>query len=390
MADRTEETEKFGTNDGIDMKMRRAALIVMASLLLGLPGIATSGLRAGADTTSGAQIDHIMSFDGNSGWLNSPPLTLDALQGKIVLVDFWEYTCINCLRTLPYLKAWYSRYSADGFVIIGVHAPEFDFSGDKVNVAAAVSRLGVTWPVVLDDDHKIWLRYQNQAWPQEFLFDQKGNLVDMEQGEGNYLNTEANIQRLLKAQNPSIQLPSLMALLPQDSYDKPGALCYPQTAETYVGPWHGQAIANAGPSNDPTADTLYEDKGNHTDGDIYLTGYWHATSQGQGMVTGGSDSYLSLRYHAIQVVSVMRPENGSAVRVNVEEDGSPVPHADAGSDIQYDPSGMSYVNVDTPRAYELLMNSHFGQHDLRLSPDRFGLGVYSFAFESCEVPKANS
>ena len=190
--------------------------------------------------------DSLQNFDGASGWLNSAPLTPAGLHGKVGLVDFWEYTCINCLRTLPYLKAWYARYHDKGFEIVGVHSPEFGFSGDRSNVAAAAARLGITWPVALDDDHAIWLRYGVASWPTEALFDQDGKLVETQVGEGDYPQTESEIQSLLIAKNSGLHLPPVMALRPQDSYDKSGSVCYPQTNETYVGPWHGPTIADAG------------------------------------------------------------------------------------------------------------------------------------------------
>jgi thiol-disulfide isomerase/thioredoxin len=353
------------------------AAVFAACLLLESTGISAPARAAG--------VDSIQNFTGGAGWLNGPPITPADLRGKVVLVDFWEYTCVNCLRTLPYLKAWYSRYHADGLEIIGVHSPEFGFSGDRQNVVTAAQRLGVTWPVVLDDDHTIWTRFNVQAWPTEDLFDQNGKLVELQQGEGNYQQTEAKIQALLKAKNSSLQLPAVMALLPQDSYDKPGAVCYPQTPEMFVGPWHGQMIANAGAFNDPAKDTIYQDPGSHTEGALYLQGYWHATQDLEGMVSGGSDGYLQLHYKAIQVLTIMKPESGGSGRVVVTQDGKPVAHADAGPDIRFDADGTSYVTVDAARAYELLDNVHFGQHELRLAPQHFGVGIYDFAFESCEV-----
>jgi hypothetical protein len=146
-------------------------------------------------------------------------------------------------------------------------------------------------------------------------------------------------------------------------------------------------IANAGAFNSASGDSNYEDGGTgHRDGSVYLQGYWHAGPQGQAMVSGGNDGSLSLHYHPIQVVVVTKPETGGPIRVNVTQDGKPIDHEDAGNDIHYDSACSSYVSVDAARAYEVVMNAHFGQHDLRLLPLRFGLGVHSFAFESCEVP----
>jgi thiol-disulfide isomerase/thioredoxin len=331
-----------------------------------------------------AEGDAMLPFDGGTGWLNGPALTPADLHGKVVLVDFWEYTCINCLRTLPYLREWYRRYHDDGFVIVGVHTPEFKFSGDRQNVEAATKRLDVTWPVVLDDNRAIWNRYHNNIWPHELLYDQNGKLVEDAVGEGNYQLTESRIQALLKAANPQLHLPALMALLPQDSYTKPGSVCYPQTAEVETGSAFGTKIADATDLNDPYTDTEYVDpQHGHQDGSIYLSSYWHTTSQA--VISGGNDSALTIRYHAIQVVSVIKLESGSATRVDVTQDGKPIAREDAGADIHYDAGGNSYITVDAPRAYDLIMNKHFGQHELRLSPERYGVGIYSFAFESCEV-----
>jgi thiol-disulfide isomerase/thioredoxin len=363
--------------------LRRIGKLAAAAILAA--GICLSLAARGASDAPSA--DTILSFDGNTGWVNSPPLTLSDLHGKVVLVDFWEYTCINCLRTLPYLRAWYDRYHDDGFVIIGVHTPEFGFSGETGNVQAAVKQLGISWPVALDSKTTIAHRYQMWGWPEEFLYDQNGQLVETQKGEGNYPQTEAKIQSLLRATNPNAHFPAVMALLPQDSYDKPGAVCYPQTPETFVGPWHGQSIANAS-ALQGTGDANYIDSptATHQDGAVYLSGYWHISPDGEAMVSGGSDGYLSLLYQAIQVEVVMKPENGGSVRVNVTEDGKPVPREDAGSDLQFDSNGNSYVMVDASRAYDVIMNKQFGKHSLHLAPDHYGLGIYDIAFESCEVP----
>src|SRR6185437_11098435 len=210
---------------------------------------------AGGAAYAQSRSQTMRGFDGASGWINSPPLAPQALRGKVVLVDFWEYTCINCLKTLPYLRAWYQRYHSDGFVIVGVHSPEFAFSGQRDNVAAAVKRLGVTWPVAIDDRMEIWQRYGNQAWPGEYLYDQNGALVEQRYGEGGYPQTEAKIQALLKARDPALKMPPVMALLPQDSYAKPGAVCYLQTPEILVGPNRSDAIANMPRFLDPGRDT---------------------------------------------------------------------------------------------------------------------------------------
>ncbi|MBV9233388.1 MAG: redoxin family protein [Candidatus Eremiobacteraeota bacterium] len=354
----------------------------MKTLLAGLIGAAL--LLAVHPAVAGAakpSADRIQSFDGAGGWINSPPLTLDDLRGKVVLVDVWEYTCINCLRTLPYLREWYRRYHDHGFVIVGVHTPEFDFTHDPKNVESAVRRLGVVWPVALDNRMAIWNRYENTVWPHEYLFDRSGRLVESVLGEGAYQQTEAKIQALLKAGDPSLRLPAVMPLLPQDSYDKPGAVCYPQTAEMLIG--HG-VVRNLRGSPGQASNFSY-DSSAPQDGAVELQGYWRVTPQAA--VSDESDGHLRLRYHAIQLMAVLRPEEGRSVRVDVLQDGRPIAAGDAGADVRYDSAHRSYVLVDQPRAYDLVMNARFGNHTLELAPTGAGVGVYDFAFESCEIPK---
>jgi thiol-disulfide isomerase/thioredoxin len=320
---------------------------------------------------------------GGSGWLNGATLTRADLQGKVVLVDFWEYTCINCLHTLPYLEEWFRRYKDAGFVIVGIHTPEFSFSADTANIDAADKRLGVRYPVLLDPNGVLWKRFGNHEWPHEYLYDQAGNLVEDAAGEGNYQETEAKIQALLKARNPQLRLPALMALLPQDNYTKPGSVCYPHTPEVQAGILRGPGPANLARFMNPAAENNFADAGSHQDGIIYLRGFWRTTDQAA--VSAGDDGSAALKYHAIQVVAVMRPEDGHPIRVAVTQDGRPVARQDAGPDIQYGPDGSSYVDVNAPRAYDIIMNKHYGEHEVALAPQRFGLGLYSFDFESCEV-----
>lgn len=343
--------------------------------LLAVSLVFTLGL---ADGTYG-----IPSFDGSNGWINSPPLATRDLDGKVVLVDFWEYTCVNCLRTLPYLRTWWQRYHDDGFVIVGIHSPEFDISADKGNVEKAVEQLGVKWPVVLDNNFTLWKRYANNGWPHEYLFDQSGRLVDTVDGEGQYPQTEAKIQSLLLAQNHKLSLPPVMQLLPQDSYDKPGAMCYLHTLEQLVG-----KVPFANASMHGTAPGTYVDDGTaYKDGGVYVQGAWKKTAETA--LDEAVPAYMTMRYHAIQVVVVLASEGGKNMRVDVTQDGEPVARGDAGRDMHYDGDGKSYLTVDAPRAYDVVMNAKMGYHNLRLTPASAGLNVYSFAFEACEVPKSN-
>jgi cytochrome c biogenesis protein CcdA/thiol-disulfide isomerase/thioredoxin len=175
-----------------------------------LPGY-TDALQARVEGTAAAELagpTRLQNFGvapelaGIRHWLNGPPRTLAGLRGKVVLVDFWTYSCINCLRTVPHLKAWYAAYHGHGFEIVGIHTPEFAFEHVASNVSAATKRLGVTWPVALDNDYGTWRAFGNQYWPAEYLLDKRGRVRNVHFGEGSYGETEAMIRTLLGEQGP--------------------------------------------------------------------------------------------------------------------------------------------------------------------------------------------
>ena len=145
---------------------------------------------------------------GTQAWINSAPLKIQGLRGKVVLIDFWTYTCINCIRTFPYLKLWHSKYADDGLVIIGVHAPEFQFEHELENVQQAVTNHGISWPVVQDNDFETWRAYQNHYWPTKYLIDKDGIMRYSHVGEGAYAETESQIRALLEEAGADLSLSS--------------------------------------------------------------------------------------------------------------------------------------------------------------------------------------
>ena len=187
--------------------------------------------RQGVESARLPRLGAAPDFVGNQRWFNTPggrPLSLESLRGKVVLVDFWTYTCINCLRTLPYLEAWDKRYRSDGLVIVGVHSPEFPFERDAGNVQAAIEREGIRYPVAQDNKLATWDAWGNQYWPAEYLIDARGQVRDAHFGEGEYDRTEMNIRALLK----------------EAGHPNPGAMADPKgavhptrlaTPETYLG-----------------------------------------------------------------------------------------------------------------------------------------------------------
>jgi thiol-disulfide isomerase/thioredoxin len=323
-----------------------------------------------------------------ANWINAEPLTLASLRGRPVLVDFWEYSCINCLRTLPYLKSWYERYKPFGLEIIGIHVPEFEFGKDRANVEKAVKELGITWPVVLDNGYETWKRYQNSVWPREFLLDADGTVVHDQSGEGGYAEAEALIQQLIKRAKPDAKLPKLMPAV--RDIDKPGAVCFRTSPELYMGFERG-AVGNA-EGLSPGQVTTYSDPGSELNPDVaYLSGKWE--SQREHLRSAGpasNEQFLTLKYHAAKVFCVARQEVAPGTvadakvepfRVVVEEDGSPLSKEAAGEDVEIE-NGQSYFKVDGDRLYKLVSNPEFGEHVLRLYPQSDRFGLYTFTFET--------
>jgi cytochrome c biogenesis protein CcdA/thiol-disulfide isomerase/thioredoxin len=207
-------------------------------------GAAPGATSAGGSATGSSGLPVLAvapEFTGIDHWLNSQPLTMTGLRGKVVLVDFWTYSCINCIRTLPYVESWYQKYAAEGLVIVGVHTPEFAFEHDTGNVAAAISRFGITYPVAQDNEFGTWQAYNNEYWPADYLIDAAGNIRSTHFGEGDYLQTEQEIRGLL-AEAGRTALPSAA----------PSAATPPfannQTPETYIGTDRAQSFASPQPA----------------------------------------------------------------------------------------------------------------------------------------------
>ena len=174
-----------------------------------------------------------------ANWLNSPPLTMAGLRGKVVLVDFWTYSCINCIRTLPYVESWYQKYGPEGFVVVGVHTPEFAFEHDTANVAAAIKRFGLTYPVAQDNNYVTWTAFGNQYWPADYLIDANGVIRDTHFGEGDYVKTEGEIRSLLaEAGMSALPTPAVSAAAPP--------FVSGETGETYLGTDRANAFAYNG------------------------------------------------------------------------------------------------------------------------------------------------
>lgn len=189
------------------LSARSFATLLMTALALGLCPFAfgqDARIQGNALSASFVRLPDegaMPSFNGAIQWLNSTPLTAESLRGKVVLVEFWTYSCINCLHTLPYVKAWAEKYSKQGLVVVGVHTPEFPFEGDVGNVKKVISDLGIKHPVVLDNDYAIWRSFRNRYWPAHYFVDARGRIRFHHFGEGAYAESERVIQQLLREAN---------------------------------------------------------------------------------------------------------------------------------------------------------------------------------------------
>ena len=324
-------------------------------------------------------------FTGAHPWFNSQPLSLQKeLKGKVVLVDIWEYTCINCIRTLPALKRMYSRYHPLGFEIIGVHAPEFDFAYKPENVALATKRQRIPWPVVVDSDLSIWRAYDNNSWPNKFLINARGIIVRQHAGEGAYGELERLIRDELKRANPKVAFPASWDI-PPDLNDFDPMRCGAMTEETYIGTtrgarWGGE-IANA-EGFQPGKTVHYSSLPHAVHRGFYAHGPWknnpddfeHARS------SRAFADYIGLRYKAREVYPVMNLKTRASSRVYVTRDGKPVPRGQRGIDLKADPDGKTYVEVREGRMYYVIQNEDSGTHDLRLHATDPGVAINSFTF----------
>jgi cytochrome c biogenesis protein CcdA/thiol-disulfide isomerase/thioredoxin len=287
-------------------------------------------------------------FRGIQTWLNTPgdrPLTLAKLRGKVVLVDFWTYSCINCLRTLPYLKAWYRTYGKDGFVIVGVHTPEFAFEHDVSNVRQATHEYGVRYPVAIDNQYGTWNAYGNQYWPAEYLVDAKGHVREAKFGEGEYSKTENAIRSLLAERDAS---------LPKALHLPDRTPTYAVTPESYLGAdrldrYEGSPIKQGRMARYTLPFVL--DQSN-----LAYGGYWNVLGQ---RIVAGNDAQLRLHFYARKVHLVL----GGTGFVDVSLNGK----------------HLRRVHVTQDRLYTLVDQGadRDGRLDLRFTP---GLAAYAFTF----------
>jgi thiol-disulfide isomerase/thioredoxin len=315
---------------------------------------------------------------GPGEWVQGPAVSMAAARGRVVLVDFWDSTCINCLRTLPYLKTWHERYSGRGLTIVGVHTPEFEFTGDPAVVAAAVRAEGIPYPVLLDDSRATWTLFANHYWPAKYLADARGYLRYEHFGEGAYGHTEEMIQLLLREAGDDGPMPPVLA--PMREEDHPGAVCYPATRETYIGYLRGRLLAAEGYR--PGEEVRHrEDQEPAPPGMFNARGSWRHEAEFMESLEPGAE--LEMVCDAAGVNLVVAPGSGqSGGEVEVRVDGGPVPPHDRGADL-VERDGRTFAVWDRPRMVSLIGPAEFRRRAVVLRFLTPGTRAYTFSFTSC-------
>ena len=345
-------------------------------------------LPASNQPVGGEVGDLAPEFQGISNWINSQPLTMAELRGQLVLIDIWTYTCVNCIRTLPYLKEWYAKYADKGLVIVGVHSPEFEFEKVTENVVRSAGEYGLGWPIAQDNDFHTWRAYNNRFWPAKYLVDQHGTVQYRHFGEGAYDETEQQIRMLLEkagadlsgVETSSTEAPKV------DPQAYVGDESTRITREIYGGYQRnaspqGIYVAHDSYYQGPNMVTTYVDPGDHQNQFMYLQGTWlngfeelkHARE------TQNYEDYIALKFAATSVNAVFAHEGDDPFEVRVTIDGRPLTEEEAGADLMIS-NGRSFVTVTVDRMYELVALPEFSTHELKLSSNSPDFAFFAFTF----------
>ena len=313
---------------------------------------------------------------GISGYINAPAgFKLSDAKGKVILVDFWTFSCINCIRTQPYLNAWQEKYADKGLVIVGVHTPEFDFEKKLENVQEAVKKAGITYPVVLDNDFATWSAYANRYWPHKYLIDAEGYIRYDHIGEGGYEETEEMIQQLLKERDAKIALgenemisDDVDANTPDTEFEKI------QTPEIYLGyQFARQPIGNP-EGFKPEQTVAYTLPSTLERNQFYLDGNW--TNKSDYMELASDTGKIVLPYHAKNVNIVA----GTTGVVSVELDGNPISATEKGKSVTLNADGSNSVKISSQQLYSLVEDTNYFDKTITITVSGKGFRIYTFTF----------
>ncbi|HKX44916.1 MAG TPA: thioredoxin family protein [Burkholderiaceae bacterium] len=345
----------------------------MKKLLSFLCAIAASASLNASGLGSAPRADLMPTLEGATGWVNTGALTDQDLRGKVVLVDFWTYSCINCLRTLPYVKAWARKYRTAGLVVVGVHTPEFEFEQQPGNVVRAVKDLGIDYPVVLDSRRAIWQAFGNRAWPALYFVDAQGRVRHRQYGEGRYADAERLIQQLLKEAGHGDFAASGVVTPRGESTQAAASSVLAESEETYLGSVRagGFVSASGGLQQGPHA---YVSASRLRANEWTLSGAWRIEEEyALGQQPGGRITY---RFRARDLHLVLAPDGGRPIRFRVRIDGK-APGADHGADTDADGNG----SVDAQRLYQLVRQATASaERTFEIEFLDAGVRAYAFTF----------
>jgi thiol-disulfide isomerase/thioredoxin len=315
----------------------------------------------------------LQALDGATGWINSPALTREKLQGKVVLVDFWTYSCINCLRTLPYVRAWSQKYRAAGLVVVGVHTPEFEFEQQAANVQHAVEHLRIDYPVALDSGYAIWRAFGNRAWPALYFVDAQGRVRHHQYGEGNYAGAERLIQQMLKEAG-NAQVPSDLVAPQGEGTQAAAGPVAAESEETYVGFARARGFTSADGGLRKDREHSYAGASSLSTNEWTLKGGWKVGDEFALLHQPGGR--IAYRFRARDLHMVLGSADGRPVRFRVRIDGQP-PGKDHGADTDSDSRG----SVDSQRLYQLVrQGSSTMERTFEIEFLDAGARAYAFTF----------
>ena len=312
-------------------------------------------------------------LQGITGWLNTEPLTPADLQGKVVLIDFWTYSCINCIRTLPYLQQWHETYKDSGFILLGVHTPEFAFEKERENVAEAIQKYGLEYPVAQDNNYETWRAFENQFWPAHYLLDVQGNIRFTHFGEGKYAETESAIQQLLLEAG----LLSVDTIVEITEPPSRAGFSNIGTPEIYLGASRINNIGNVVDNvriNEP-----YQFVGTATPefNRFYLDGLWTITPEAAELEEGKGS--ITLQYKASKAHMVLSGKDQRIV-VEVKLDGEYLTKDNKGEDVVIE-NGKSFMEIKEARLYNLVdTKGKYDIHTVELLVPTPGLKAFTYTF----------
>ena len=330
-------------------------------------------------------------IQGITNWINSKPLNLADLDGKVALIDFWTYSCVNCIRTLPYLKQWHEKYADHGLIIIGVHSPEFNFEASVHNLQSAVDEFGIEWAIAQDNEFETWKAFGNRFWPAKYLIDKQGIIRYTHFGEGEYHDTEMAIRMWLNdaghdMSNINISNdfgPIQHKLALSRNIEKR------QTRELFAGlkfnlrarpPYMVQTEMYENP---PDSLIMLEDPGEHLNHFLYFHGMWSNGFEAvkHGRRTNDLEDYVAIKFVATSA-NVVLGYTTQDYRVYATINESPIEIENRGSDIKEDENGQTYLLIDSSRMYNIMESSDYLERSLQLRSNAQDFSVFSFSFGS--------